>query len=307
LCPEHAKIYSGADFVLTSASPTAVLKLIAGLGIRPTRPPKSSHPYPAFDLIFPVGGGAGDGATAVAIQTTVGCPFGCSYCASGFLNPFFRELPLEEVIQEMRFWKEEYGVTDLALYDDAFLLRRDIVRLLEAMASLAQPLRIHTPNALHASRLTPLVASLMRQAGFKTVRIGLETVRREGGKAYDKKLYERGIEMASLALHDAGFVPQELGAYVLAGLPGQAPEEVHETLEYARALGLPPYLAEYSPIPHTRLWTEAKRMSPYPIGEEPLYHNNTLLPCWPEAYRSRHRDLKEHAMEIRRSLAAKAC
>ena len=45
-----------------------------------------------------------------------------------------------------------------------------------------------------------------------------------------------------------------------------------------------PRLSEYSPIPHTHEWEEAKRSSRYPIGEEPMYQNNTLLPCRSDAF-----------------------
>jgi hypothetical protein len=43
--------------------------------------------------------------------------------------------------------------------------------------------------------------------------------------------------------------------------------------------GVRPSLAEYSPIPGTSLWEEAVKVSPYPLAEEPLTHNNVLLPC----------------------------
>jgi len=44
-------------------------------------------------------------------------------------------------------------------------------------------------------------------------------------------------------------------------------------------LGALPKLAEYSPIPGTVLWPAAVKSSRYPIREEPLFHNCTLLPA----------------------------
>jgi hypothetical protein len=38
-------------------------------------------------------------------------------------------------------------------------------------------------------------------------------------------------------------------------------------------------LAEYSPIPGTKMWPEAVAASVFDIQREPLYHNNTLLCC----------------------------
>ncbi|MFH1025301.1 MAG: hypothetical protein V1764_01300, partial [Nitrospirota bacterium] len=37
------------------------------------------------------------------------------------------------------------------------------------------------------------------------------------------------------------------------------------------------------PIPGTELWNEAVASSPYPISEEPLFQNNSLLPCQSES------------------------
>jgi len=47
---------------------------------------------------------------------------------------------------------------------------------------------------------------------------------------------------------------------------------------WAKPLGLL-YLAEYSPIPGTPLWQEAVQCSPFDLQGEPLFHNNTILPC----------------------------
>jgi hypothetical protein len=62
-----------------------------------------------------------------------------------------------------------------------------------------------------------------------------------------------------------------------------------------------PYLAEYSPIPHTPLWEKAVSASPYDLVSEPLFHNNTLLPCWNEEQRRDFSKVKARVLEIRRS------
>jgi hypothetical protein len=61
-----------------------------------------------------------------------------------------------------------------------------------------------------------------------------------------------------------------------------------------------PYLAEYSPIPHTPLWEKAVSASPYDLVSEPLFHNNTLLPCWNEEERRGFARVKARVLEIRR-------
>ena len=37
-------------------------------------------------------------------------------------------------------------------------------------------------------------------------------------------------------------------------------------------------VAEYSPVPYTKLWKKGVELSSYPVEEEPLAHNNTVFP-----------------------------
>ena len=92
-----------------------------------------------------------------------------------------------------------------------------------------------------------------------------------------------------------------IGAYILTGLPGQTPDSVVRTLEFVGKLNCNPYLAEYSPIPHTLMWEKAKNYSSYDISSEPLFHNNSLLPCWNEKQRKTVPELKRIVREIRRN------
>ena len=80
-------------------------------------------------------------------------------------------------------------------------------------------------------------------------------------------------------LKNAGYKTEEIGIYLLCGLPGQSAAEVSDSIEFVHECGAKPVLAEYSPIPGTNMWAEAVTASPFDIQEEPLYHNNSLLPC----------------------------
>ncbi|MCP4665051.1 MAG: B12-binding domain-containing radical SAM protein, partial [Deltaproteobacteria bacterium] len=80
---------------------------------------------------------------------------------------------------------------------------------------------------------------------------------------------------------------------------GQTVDSVVETIRFVSKSGAAPYLAEYSPLPHTPLWEKALSCSRYDLAAEPLFHNNTLLSCWNEDQRRRAPRLKNLAMEIR--------
>jgi hypothetical protein len=47
------------------------------------------------------------------------------------------------------------------------------------------------------------------------------------------------------------------------------------------------------------MWPRAVAASEYDIISEPLFHNNSLLPCWNQAQRARFRELKKRARDLR--------
>jgi radical SAM superfamily enzyme YgiQ (UPF0313 family) len=123
------------------------------------------------------------------------------------------------------------------------------------------------------------VAHLLYQSGFKTIRLGLETANEETQRETGSKVDNQEFQNAIKYLKKASYSDQEIGIYILVGLPGQRVEEVEETIAFVRETGTKPILVEYSPIPQTPLFEKAKRISSFDIENEPLYHNNSLLPC----------------------------
>ena len=80
--------------------------------------------------------------------------------------------------------------------------------------------RLHTPNGLHARLITPEVAGMLKRANFVTLRLGVETTALGEGRP-DRKLRKGELEAALAYLREAGFAPQAIGVYLLAGLPDQ--------------------------------------------------------------------------------------
>jgi radical SAM superfamily enzyme YgiQ (UPF0313 family) len=297
LCEEHASRVSGADEVVGAGGRQdfwGILDTLRRFGVDSESPQRGPHPFPSFDLLH--------GIDYVCLQTSSGCPFRCHYCASPFLNPCFSSKDPEEVLEEILFWQRIFRVQDFAFYDDALLLDFDshLGILLDRVVRTKLPLRFHTPNALHVRGITRPVAKLLFASGFKTIRLGLETSDMDLHQDLDSKVSPGEFEKAVAHLTAAGFAKEEIGVYVLAGLPGQSVDSVKASVDYVSRLGATPYLAEYSPIPHTSLWDKALSCSEYDLSSEPLFHNSTLLPCWRESERKIFADLKREVIRVRR-------
>lgn len=276
LAYSHA-VQSKADFCLAGPAEQSVPVLLKELFNRDTifspEGELDSHPYPAFDLVRY--------CDQVPIMTSRGCPYRCSYCASHLLNPSFKRRNPLRVVDEIDHWNRSLGVKHFSFYDDALLINAEelIIPLLREIIRRNIKVHFHCPNGLHLRAITQEVSDLMFQAGFKTLRFGFETNNlsrqvQTGGKVFNEELSE-----ALHLLELSGYRRNEIGIYLLCGLPDQSAEEIGQSIRFVRSCGARPFLAEYSPIPGTDLWVDAVMSSPYPIAREPLFQNNTLLPC----------------------------
>lgn len=277
LCPQHAQ-ESGADLLVSGEGepqlPVIMKQFLENDIIFEVDPADlDSYPYPAYDLY--------EHQEQISIMTSRGCPFRCTYCASYLINPGYRRRDPIKVADEIEYWHEGYGVCHFSFYDDALLIDPDgmAIPLLEEIIRRGLNCQFHCPNGLHLREVTPKLARLMFTAGFRTIRFGFETadVQRQlntGGKATTEHL-ERAVRY----LQEAGYAPEDIGIYLLCGLPGQTAVEVQEAINHVKRCGARPVIAEYSPIPGTALWDASVESSPYPIAEEPLFHNNSLLAC----------------------------
>ena len=301
LCQGHASTYSGADFVISSPHEFWSEELTRFLSenipdFAPEEKFEAFLPYPAFDLLTKI--------DYVCLLGSSGCPFRCPYCGSHYLSPHYRRREPLELYEEVNFWHRQHDVIDFAFYDDALLADANthICVFLEEVVRNNLSLRFHCPNGLHITYIDQEVANLLYKAGFKSIRLGLETSDIALQTRMGKKFSGEEFEQAVACLKRAGFTTDQIGSYILTGLPGQTDDQVAETITYVERTGTLPYLSEYSPIPHTGMWKEAVAVSRFDLVSEPLFHNNSIIPCWDGDVFKNLTRLKSMAQDIRRQV-----
>jgi len=277
LCPQHAAVHMGAHRVITESAGglPSLVEAHTGFSLQNAAlwGDFRQWPQPAMDLTAH--------RDFVPLLTSVGCPYNCPYCASSILQPRRVRRSARCIVEELRFWHTERGVVDFAFYDDALLLGRE-EEMREALKEVCRQgwkIRFHTPNAIHIRALTEEWCDLLHASGFQTLRLGLETNRSHRQREWGGKVETDTFHSAVQRLRGSGFSSEQIGVYLLAGLPGQECWEVAEAIEEVERAEARPFLSEYSPVPHTAMWKEACALSSFHIEGEPLYHNNTFFAC----------------------------
>jgi len=288
LCAGHAERVVKPDTIVRGG----------GMDRSPTgqgRGPGVANSLPAYHLLSHL--------PATAILTGSGCPFACAYCASKILAPKLERRPVQQVADEIELYRRRFNIADIAFYDDALLWDTEdhIKPILREVISRNLGARFHTPNGLHARMIDAELARLMREAGFVTIRLSLETVSREGQASWDHKVRYDEFLAAVAYLKSAGFSAENLGAYVMAGTPDESPSDPLSAIAAAHAAGVGVRLAEYSPIPGTADFERARAAAAVDITE-PLLQNNTVAPIGGLEGFKRHQVLKSVVQKLNDAL-----
>ncbi len=304
LCKDHAlRILPGADLIVASSELERFYSFVektfnGALPYKPSMYDLDTIPYPCYDLYGTI--------PFVPILTSFGCMFRCTYCATPYMHPVIVRRKPETAVEEIKHWKA-LGVGRYVLYDDNFLYQSNLYArpLLEQIANLPFPVDIYNPNALNGAMIDDSLAVLLRAAGFKEVRIGLESANPLVQRSTGGKVNLKGFTIAVEALVKSGFQRGELVAYILAGLPYQKWQEVKQSIDYVLDLGIQPYIAEYTPIPHTQLFEEFEEYARFPIREDPIYQNNALFPfAW---HGFTEKDLESLKLYVRSKKLSEPC
>ncbi|MGB8953498.1 MAG: radical SAM protein [Candidatus Aminicenantales bacterium] len=295
LMGEHARRFSGADEICQGPGENKILPLVRKyLGDGAAEAAEFSTlddlPHPAHGRLR--------SQEFLPLLTSRGCPFRCTFCASPILNEKFEQRKPSSVVAEITENFYLYKTRHLVFYDDALLLNREahIVPILKGILRERLPLSCHTPNGLHVREVNDEIACLFRQAGVRSLYLSQESADAAVLRDSCPKVSPEDLEKALASLEKAGFRRPDINVYLIAGLPGQDPAGIRESICHVFRLGAKPRLAYYSPIPGTPLWSDLVAQGYFRPDADPLLHNKLTFPyLWGNFFSSDFESLRHFA------------
>ncbi len=214
-------------------------------------------PYHLFDMekYFEGQGLYGDAPTkkTMSIVTSRGCPYSCNFCSMTFKN--VRRRSVENVVKEIQFFKDKYGVDSIAFIDELVISSKK--RGYEICGALAK-LNIKWGCQGRVNICDKELLRAMKASGCTYVGFGVESGSQKILDAMNKKVkVEQSREAVSNAVETGLFVVVQM----IFGYPGEDDTTINETVDYFKRLNYyPPYpgspanVSLITPLPGSALY-----------------------------------------------------
>lgn len=188
------------------------------------------------------------------VFTSRGCPAACTFCYRNF-GTKWRARSTENVIEEIAFLRERYGIRQLDILDDNFSFDVDRAhRILEMIIAKGWDLKINLQIGVRINSLNSDLLNTMKMAGVFKFGFGIES-----GDETMLKHIKKGLDLnrAIEIVRRARSLDMVTHGYFIIGFPGDSPETMQRTIDFAKRLD--PHYASFSictPLPGTEMYND---------------------------------------------------
>lgn len=208
-----------------------------------------SLPFPAYDLLpmdkyrytqsdIPV--------PFSIMMTSRGCPFNCIYCLKVMMERFYIMRSPENVIAEMKYLAEKFGVKGIYFQDWEFVINR--ARALKICDLIIEEgLDIKWGCNARVSDIDDEVAKKMKQAGCVRINIGFESGSQKILDIANKKIT---VEQTKNCIDVLRKYDINIGLYSILNLPGEDRDTIKETEKFLADNKLETLCEPNLPIPY---------------------------------------------------------
>ncbi len=205
------------------------------------------------------------GTRVMLMETSRGCPHNCKFCciikmwADGTNTMRYRAKSINRIIEEI--YSIDLDAWDFIFFnDDNFTIN---VKRTKAILEVLIKSKLHRKVFFSCqSRVDTLyknkwLAPMMREAGFRQIFLGIESVHQQSLDAMNKRSNVNMIQEACKMCTDNGI---SMFGGMIIGFPGETMEMVRENTAFAQSLGLD--FVQFTPItafPGTEFFEEMRK------------------------------------------------
>jgi len=169
------------------------------------------------------------------LMTSRGCPVGCTFCEVEVISGGpFRDKSAQVVIDELKLFKEEYGIKAFMIDDDNFFINRKRVREILGMM-LDQNLQMEwKAHAVPVFNIDEDIVDLMKASGCRSVALAIES----GSERVLKDIIRKPVKLDQVRrickrIRETGM---DLVANFIIGFPTETWSEIRQTFAFAEEL-----------------------------------------------------------------------
>ncbi len=187
------------------------------------------------------------------IITARGCPFKCIFCLPSLLGKGVRYRSTEKVIEEIEYLLTNFGIRDVAFWDDTFTVnKKRVFEICECI--IEKRLDFIWSAQARADCVTPAMLEMMARSGCWKLFFGVESLVQKNLNTLRKGEGVKQIFEAVKWTKKAGI---EVEASFIFGIPGETFREGLETIRLAKILD-PDYAKFFFLTPYGDFLKEAK-------------------------------------------------
>ena len=192
--------------------------------------PPEEYPYNTMGNMnrdFPVGG----------MITSRGCKYNCPFCAGkSVYGSGVRYRSTEHVLEEIKLLVNQYGVKDIAIYDENFANKKEhAFNICKAIIDQNIKVKWCLPNGIKIQDIDDDLIDVFKRSGCHRLILGLETLDEEVQRINRKLIdIEKSIQTVQ-KMRKAGIV---VGTFIIVGLPGETKRSVENTYKLLKRFRL---------------------------------------------------------------------
>ena len=179
-------------------------------------------------------------SSRVYVMTGRGCPYMCTYCFNSYYRRQFslkdshyvRRRSVENVVEELKVFKDKYKLKEVFFYDDIFTIDAEWIK--NFCSSYKQKIGLPFKVLVHPQAVKKEIMTMLADAGCIYVDMGIES----GSEELRRRLLKR--YMTNDDIINAGATLKEVGIKFctlnIVGFPGETREEMLKTYELNKVL-----------------------------------------------------------------------